>query len=86
MEDIDFTMKTGLGLNLGPFEMSDKVGLDKILRWMDNLYQEFGDIKYKASPIIKKLVRANQLGRKTAKGFYEYDSKGRKKQRKILSN
>lgn len=78
MEDIDLTMRTGLGLSLGPFEMSDKVGLDKVLRWMDNLYQEFGDIKYKASPLIKRLVRANQLGRKTLKGFYEYDENGKK--------
>ncbi len=78
MTDIDHIMRTGLGLSLGPFEMSDKVGLDKVLRWMDNLYQEFGDIKYKASPLIKRLVRANQLGRKTRKGFYEYDEDGKK--------
>jgi len=77
-EDIDATMKHGLGLSLGPFEMADKVGLDKILRWMDNLYNEFGDQKYKASPVIKKLVRANQFGRISGKGFYEYDENGKK--------
>jgi len=77
-EDIDLTMKNGLGLALGPFEFSDKVGLDKVMRWMDNLYHEFGDIKYKSSPLIKKLVRANQLGRKTRKGFYDYDENGKK--------
>ena len=78
MEDIDYTMKNGLGLPLGPFEMADKIGLDKILRWMDNLYGEFGDMKYKASPLIKRKVRAKQLGRKTNSGFYQYDDQGRK--------
>lgn len=72
-EDIDMTMRNGFGLQFGPFEMADKVGLDKIVQWMDNLYDEFGDIRYKASPIIKKLVRAQRLGRKTGHGFYEYD-------------
>jgi len=77
-EDIDKTMKIGMGLSLGPFEMADKIGLEKLLRWMDNLYTEFGDIKYKASPVIKKLVRAHQLGRISGKGFYEYDKHGKR--------
>ena len=76
--DIDTTMRIGLGLSLGPFELADKVGLDKVERWMDNLYGEFGDIKYKASPIIKRHVRAHQYGRLSGKGFYEYDENGRK--------
>jgi 3-hydroxybutyryl-CoA dehydrogenase len=76
--DIDTTMRIGLGLTLGPFELADKVGLDKVERWMDNLYAEFGDIKYKASPIIKRHVRAHQYGRPTGRGFYEYDDTGRK--------
>lgn len=77
MEEIDETMKSGYGLMLGPFEMADKIGLDKVARWMDNLYEEFGDMKYKASPVIKRLVRANQLGRISGEGFYKY-SKGQK--------
>jgi 3-hydroxybutyryl-CoA dehydrogenase len=72
MEDIDTTMKVGYGLPLGPFEMADKIGLDKIHKWCENLYDEFGDIKYKSSPLLKKLVRANQCGRRCGKGFYEY--------------
>ena len=76
MEDIDTTMKNGFGLPLGPFEMADKIGLDKILRWCENLYDEFGDLKYKASPMLKTLVRANQWGRRTGKGFYEYTRDG----------
>lgn len=77
-DDIDSVMKTGLGLPLGPFETADKIGLDRVVRWMDNLYSEFGEVKYKASPIIKRLVRAHQFGRKTGKGFYKYDESGRK--------
>jgi 3-hydroxybutyryl-CoA dehydrogenase len=76
--DIDTTMRVGLGLTLGPFELADKVGLDKVERWMDNLYGEFGDIKYKASPVIKRLVRAHQYGRTTGQGFYTYDQSGKK--------
>ncbi len=76
MEDIDLTMKVGFGLPLGPFEMADKIGLDKILRWCENLYDEFGDLKYKSSPLLKKLVRANHWGRRTGRGFYEYNKDG----------
>jgi 3-hydroxybutyryl-CoA dehydrogenase len=76
MEDIDLTMKVGFGLPLGPFEMADKIGLDKVLRWCENLYDEFGDLKYKSSPLLKKLVRANQWGRRTGRGFYEYNKDG----------
>jgi len=76
--DIDLTMRDGLGLAYGPFEMADRVGLDKVERWMDNLYKEFGELKYKPSPFLKKLVRANQLGKKSKRGFYEYDETGRR--------
>lgn len=77
-DDIDRTMREGFGLPLGPFELADKIGLDRIIRWMDNLYNEFGDIKYKAPPILRRLVRANQVGRKSGKGFYTYDGNGNK--------
>lgn len=76
--DIDNTMRIGLGLTLGPFELADKVGLDKVERWMDNLYGEFGGIKYKASPVLKRHVRAHQYGRSTGIGFYTYDEIGKK--------
>ena len=78
MEDIDATMRMGFGFPLGPFELADKIGLDTIVRWLDNLYKEFGDLKYKASPLLKKMVRANLIGRETRKGFYQYDEDGRK--------
>jgi len=78
MEDIDLTLSLGFGVPLGPFAMADKIGLGKVLRWCENLYQEFGDMKYKASPLIKKMVRANRLGRKVGKGFYDYDEWGKR--------
>jgi 3-hydroxybutyryl-CoA dehydrogenase len=71
---IDQTMKVGYGLQFGPFELADRVGLDKVLKWMNNLYQEFGTDKFKPSPIIKRLVRANFLGKKVSKGFYKYEN------------
>jgi 3-hydroxybutyryl-CoA dehydrogenase len=78
MEDIDTTMKVGYGFPYGPFEMADKIGIDVVVRWLDNLYREFGDIKYKASPMLKKRVRANHLGRDTGTGFYRYDAEGKR--------
>ena len=78
MDDIDLTMKEGYGFPLGPFELADKIGLDMVVRWLDNLYREFGEIKYKASPMLKKRVRANHLGRETGIGFYHYDAEGKK--------
>ena len=76
IEHIDETMRIGFGMRLSPFEMADKMGLDKMVRWMDNIYNEFGDVRYKPSPYVKRLVRAKQLGESTGKGFYEYDENG----------
>jgi len=78
MQEIDKTMRIGLGQAYGPFEMADRIGLDKVMRWMENLYREFGDGKYLASHIIKRLVRSNKLGKLEGEGFYRYDSEGRK--------
>lgn len=72
VSDIDETMRETSGLQLGPFEMADKIGLDKLLKWMENLYIEFGDQKYKPSPVLKRLVRANLFGRRVGEGFYLY--------------
>lgn len=71
---IDKTMREGFGLQFGPFEMADRIGLDKLLKWMDNLYGEFGDQKYKASPVIKRLVRNSYNGRRVGAGFYRYEN------------
>ncbi|MDP4290284.1 MAG: 3-hydroxyacyl-CoA dehydrogenase family protein [Bacteroidota bacterium] len=72
VSDIDETMKEASGHQFGPFELADRIGLDKLLKWMENLFAEFGETKYKPNPIIKRLVRANLLGRYTGEGFYKY--------------
>lgn len=73
LEDIDLTIRAGFGMRVGVFEMADKIGLDKIVRWMDNIYAESGDMKYKPSPVLRKLVRARRLGRVSGRGFYTYE-------------
>ena len=70
---IDEVMMEATGGAFGPFEMVDKYGIDKILKWMENLYMEFGDDKYKPSPIIKRMVRAKMFGRRVGEGFYLWD-------------
>ncbi len=76
MRDIDETMRVGFGMRLGPFEIADVIGIDKVVRWMENLYIEFGGLQYKPSPILKRLFRAKQYGILSGKGFYSYDEKG----------
>lgn len=76
-QDIDELMKSSLGHQFGPFERADKIGLDKLQKWMDNLYNEFGEHGYKTSPVLKRLVRANFLGKSTGQGFYKYDAHGK---------
>ena len=76
-QDIDELMKSSMGHQFGPFERADKVGLDKLQKWMDNLYAEFGEHVYKTSPVLKRLVRANFLGKASGQGFYKYDAHGK---------
>src|ERR1035437_7602829 len=76
MVDIDSVRKVGFGMRFGPFELADILGIDKINRWMENLYSEFGDPRYMASPVIKKLNRAKRFGVHTCCGFYTYDKNG----------
>ncbi|MDR2927621.1 MAG: hypothetical protein LBV41_05410 [Cytophagaceae bacterium] len=76
-EDIDKTVIAGMGTRFGVFRMADIIGLGKVVRWMDNLYEEFGDPKYKPSHLIKRLVRSKLLGVQTGEGFYRYDENGK---------
>ena len=79
VENIDETVRIGMGTRMGPFEVADKIGLDKVVLWMENIYNEFGDVRYKPSPFIKRLVRAKQNGVISGKGFYSYDENRKKK-------
>ncbi|NOY36100.1 MAG: 3-hydroxyacyl-CoA dehydrogenase family protein [Chlorobi bacterium] len=72
--NIDDTMKMGFGLQFGPLEMADRIGLDKVIKWMNNLYQEFGERKFKPNPILKRLYRLGKHGKRSGTGFYIYEN------------
>ncbi len=72
VEDIDNAMKFGANHPIGPLALGDLVGLDVVLAIMEVLSSEFGDSKYRAHPLLKKMVRAGKLGRKSGEGFYKY--------------
>ncbi len=76
--DIDTGAKLGLNHPMGPLELSDFIGNDVMLNVMDVLYRGFGDPKFRAAPLLRQMVTAGHLGRKTGRGFYRYDESGKK--------
>ncbi|MDH4188522.1 MAG: 3-hydroxyacyl-CoA dehydrogenase NAD-binding domain-containing protein [Nitrospira sp.] len=71
-QDIDRSMKLGMNHPMGPLELADFVGLDTLLYIMDSLHREYGDPKYRPPLLLRQMVRAGHLGRKTGNGFYDY--------------
>lgn len=72
-EDIDTVMKLGMNHPMGPLTLADFIGLDVCLHIMEVLHEELGDDKYRPCPLLKRMVTAGQLGRKTREGFFSYD-------------
>jgi 3-hydroxybutyryl-CoA dehydrogenase len=71
-EDVDTAMKLGYNMEVGPLALADRMGLDEVMKWMEHLFRELGDLKYRPCPILRMKVRAGDLGVKTGKGFFVY--------------
>ena len=71
-EDIDKAMKLGTNQPIGPLALVDLIGLDITLDVMATFYREFQDSKFRAAPLLRQMVRAGWLGRKSGKGFFQY--------------
>ena len=75
LEDIDQAMKLGCGYPMGPFTLLDLVGLDTTMYVAEVMFEEFREPRYAPPPLLKRMVMAGHLGRKTGRGFYTYDAK-----------
>ncbi len=75
IEDIDTAMCNGAAHPMGPFTLADYIGLDVVFHMATNLYDEYGEPRFAPPPVLRRLMLANQLGRKTKLGFYDYASK-----------
>lgn len=76
-EGIDTAIRLGYDFVQGPLQLADQMGLDEVWSWLDAMFRETGDTKYRPCPLLRKLVRAGHHGVKTGKGFFEYDENGR---------
>ncbi len=75
-EDVDLALRHGFEMRVGPLEYADTIGLDRLMASMDHLFHELGEMKYRPCPLLRKLVRAGRLGKKSGRGFFVYDGDG----------
>ncbi len=79
--EVDLALKLGFESRVGPLEWGDRIGLQKILTWLDYLFHETGDPRFRPCPLLRKLVRAGQTGAQVRKGFFSYDEDGNRTDR-----
>ncbi len=84
-EDVDLALRLGYEFKMGPLEYTDRVGLDTMMGWMDHLFHELGDFKYRPCPLLRQMVRAGRLGRKTGRGFFEWQGSERVRSQKEIA-
>jgi 3-hydroxybutyryl-CoA dehydrogenase len=77
-EDIDIAMRLGYGMQMGPLEMADTMGLDEVLMWMDTMYHELGESRFRPCPLLRRMVRERKLGKKVGEGFFKYNQDGKR--------
>lgn len=77
-EDIDTAMKLGYAMQAGPLEMADAMGLDEVLMWMETLFHELGEPRYRPCPLLRRMVRERRLGKKVGEGFFKYNEDGKR--------
>lgn len=77
-EDIDTAMRLGYHMEMGPLEMADTTGLDEVLMWMETLFHELGEPRYRPCPLLRRMVRENKLGKKVGQGFFTYNEEGKR--------
>jgi 3-hydroxybutyryl-CoA dehydrogenase len=77
-EDIDTAMCLGYGMQVGPLELADAMGLDEVLMWMETLYHEMGEPRMRPCPFLRRMVRERKLGKKVNEGFFKYNQDGKR--------
>jgi 3-hydroxybutyryl-CoA dehydrogenase len=79
--EVDLALKLGFDFRTGPLEWADRTGLDRVLNWMQHMYDETGEPRFRPCPMLKRLARAGLMGTKTGRGFFSYDGNGRRTDR-----
>jgi 3-hydroxybutyryl-CoA dehydrogenase len=77
-EDIDTAISLGYSMQNGPLEMADAMGLDEVLMWMETLFHDLGEPRYRPCPLLRRMVREGKLGKKTGEGFFKYNDDGKR--------